>query len=1293
MLPPQARSGLLGPRRHSLASTAPTCLLRQASVTSAATQQSRSFWGWRRRGSSDWESHIDPMYHRFTRYRTMKTRAKLIEKFKRRANFYDADQRPFFTPKHIRFASHFNGRGRWPLNHVRAQPASEQDAQREDGYELSQREQEWKERMEYMRKQIQNDPYEAVFGKRFEPFWSPLVPSWMREEMGMQRQAKQPSKPEELEREKSKIKATRIEPSRQSSSTGQPPPVDSPPVKTTESIPSPKTKSYASYSSSSWDSWSNTARLEKWDSVSNELKQFVYDPISNRMVAVKPLPAVNTAKIDLPKPEQTNVVVRNTLSTTALASRSQDMRSLINTPRRDIRAVEVPVKQYKSAKPAPESSMDVIAAATKEAADTLACLKENMDRMFSHSAQQEQTRPPRPAALAKLPANDMDMLTADDVRARMGKVKEIRTVKPTTIEQKATMEADFDSKAAEWDKAENAVFQEAELETTKRKWVAKAKKEEKISRSETSGQPLTASHVRLHESYGTSKIPADASLDTLGSTLQNESSRTRPDQHQKTDMVTTALDDLGNTLKSEVQPTSRSNDIDSLADTLETMETRSPPRRQEQKLQAALNRLQTTLSRRTDTAKEDSRSVLLSAVQRMQSKELPRTDDLDDSGAHEATETVEIPTSVPKEWSNAANILQANRVKRIAAKRPYPFPVPRFAEDMEQRKAAYEASQAKLKADETKAERLKKANEVLEAEVKEQKFLMQSHENRYVHKIRSLRQELDIAYKQSAVHSEKHVERIHFLEAELTKASKAAGDVAVPAKMPQKMVQAEGDFSPDIAKFASAGKWYKQPTAPATPGKQMIARAEQKARDQALVKEVCEIYEREYGVIDTNHKQRILSGSEANASAKRLSVKKAPQVVEVESDVDLGEALAEHERTTSYEFKDDGLESRIQAEEKAAHEAQALPQLETSAELTRTITKARQAIVNANVKKEHPKQDVVLAEEIKSPSQATSAANWEEPPVYKVLAYDSGNDILSTATTTANFTGTETPISIPQALSQLYQPARFVSHFAELQQDGWQVIYGTRDMLVFRKVQASAEKPTIPAAIDEDASLVDHGLIKPKQNALAEEAANFHDRYKPAPKPYDPTSIENGKLMPYENAMAQEAAHAYDAARAAHVNPIDGTAKIMPVPEVSTGAYASPTGFVNHDRAYLDNDDLVDRAKVRAAMNKKEEDIDYIHYPRVKRQEPVYAGTRLATPAASKQRKWNERHEKHARRAEKVKARSRRRGGKLRWALGVGVGFAAVSYGIGVAAEMARQERREKERWEQVLDGKRGRWE
>ena len=49
--------------------------------------------------------------------------------------------------------------------------------------------------MEAMRKRIEKDPYEAIFGKRFEPFWSPLVPSWMREEMGLQGWPKQKETP------------------------------------------------------------------------------------------------------------------------------------------------------------------------------------------------------------------------------------------------------------------------------------------------------------------------------------------------------------------------------------------------------------------------------------------------------------------------------------------------------------------------------------------------------------------------------------------------------------------------------------------------------------------------------------------------------------------------------------------------------------------------------------------------------------------------------------------------------------------------------------------------------------------------------------------------------------------------------------------------------------------------------------------------------------------------------------------------------------------------------------------
>ncbi|KAK4913316.1 hypothetical protein LTR28_013779, partial [Elasticomyces elasticus] len=69
-----------------------------------------------------------------------------------------------------------------------------------------------------------------------------------------------------------------------------------------------------------------------------------------------------------------------------------------------------------------------------------------------------------------------------------------------------------------------------------------------------------------------------------------------------------------------------------------------------------------------------------------------------------------------------------------------------------------------------------------------------------------------------------------------------------------------------------------------------------------------------------------------------------------------------------------------------------------------------------------PEQQEAVSPAGKSQSTVSGVA-WHEPAVYKVLACDSGNDIITTATTTSNLSDNESAISISSALSQLYQPA------------------------------------------------------------------------------------------------------------------------------------------------------------------------------------------------------------------------------------------------------------------------------
>ncbi|KAK5686638.1 hypothetical protein LTS10_002761 [Elasticomyces elasticus] len=1298
MLPPSQARGGLSVGRRGMMSTA----LQTRSISSKWTAR------------SNYTSHLDPLFQRFTRFRTMKTRAKLLEKLKRRGRFeWDLNARPFFTPRHmhIREASHFNGsgRGRWPTyrpDGSREDGSTEVGKPGEEGHELSQREKEWKERMEAMRKQIERDPYQAVFGRRFEPFWSPLVPGWMREEMGWPKKQQEGSSgtktawEEQRERNRAMVDAIRkqqitgvvVKPTDATPKAAAPKPAAKPQSepKVVDVTPKPinQAPAYsASYSSTSWDSWTQKTKRTEWDSNTGQVQRFEYDPVSNRMIAISP-PQAATARPS-PEPVKTTVVKNDTPSAVELRKaydvelkRANDMRSLINSPlpKTNDQAIEIPVRkssvvasdidslkaallqrtdeEVKAAQWTPSTLANRHAAAsasqpTIPSQDTQSKVnvtiktstakpQENniVDKLADLRAALEQrthpssSSPAKPAKLASLPANDLDFLTADGVRARMGKLKEQQGVKPLTPAEKTALETKYEISVAEWDKAEDAVIRDRELER---------------------------SNARER--------------------LQTSMDRKARAKHENTEAVSEKLSEM--------------------------------------RLQPSLQRMMTKDAPSSSAAAEA---------------------DLDDSAAHESTETVELPTKpssgVPKGWNQAADILQANRILRTMPKRTSPELKQRWIDHMEAKKAAHEAATAPSAAQQiaagVRAQKLAKANALLEAEVAEQKIRMQGHESRaasvpkrevedmtvmetmeqanacmaeleqqltemqahegkYTHKIRSLREEVERAYKQSAVHSDKHVERIEFLKAELDKRSQATSEKveavqqsaagASTTNADDVIPQGEGCLAPGVVSFVDNGRWYKRPAvSSSTASSQDVAQAEQKARDQKLVKDVREVYEREYGVIDAGHRQSVASDARPKKQAQPR------QVVEVESDVDLGEALAEHEKRSAYGFKDDGLERDIQAKENEAHEAQALVQPESAGKTREVIAESLKPTLEA------APESVPIVEKSEKPT-----AQWEEPPVYKILAYDSGNDMFSTATTTANFTDNETPISIPQALSQLYQPARFVPHFAALQQEGWQVIHGTADLLVFKKV-AKVVKPEAAKPADDVSSLVDHGVITPKENALAQEAANFYDLYKPSPKEYDPTSIENGKLMPYENAMAQEAAHAYDAAvaRSTAVNPIDGMAKTSAQPEVSTGHYASPTGFVNHDRSFLDD---VSSAKIREAMNKKEtaslaEDVDSPQSSRpMRRQEHVFSGTQRAE--SQSQRPRNDRHKRHLRREETRRSGRRRdrRGGAVKWALGVGVGAAGVAYAVGVAAEYARQERKEKERWREIVEGRRGRWE
>jgi len=1074
--------------------------------------------------------------------------------------------------------------------------------------------------MDAIRKRIEVDPYEAVFGKRFEPFWSPLFPQWMKEEMGLSK--KESEKPvEPVEGNAPRERNTPITPSSKKPAT--------PEKATVEQPVSKRTEPYAYTSSTSWDSQSKKTRRSEWDSVSRKRTNYEYDPVSNRMV---PVDSHQTASGH----QQTQANVPAHVTWKPIVAKPRSKSEPINT------------------------TSDKVATAVQTTKTTEAA-----------ATPQRTARPKYGDVTSAQPqSGELDALTANDVRASMGKSRRHDDSQEVVAEDWISEQRALKKQIRDWD---NSV-------------------------------------TKLNDEV---------------SAIVDEVSATQLGQH-----------------------------------------------------------LPTSLERHTQMPKPVGKiTPLQPAVQRMQPKVQPEPIDLDDAAAHESTEPIVKPASVPKDWYEQADILQSDRIMRTTASRP--SPTMRWLSDMNARKAEYlknkAAADAEYSAQTASATaKLEKANAMLQAEVDSQKLAMSEHQDRSSQKIKSLRGELETAYKQSSVHADafrdqiagldkeltaaksnanevqvkaikeryskkvaslqKELERAYVqssvhadeftkqikdLEAELVRLTKAAADASDTklacrnSKLPE--MRGEGDFCPNVVNFAASDMWYKQPSSSPRTSMHNVAKNDQKAREKALVAEVRSIYETAYGSIDVKHRQPRNAqnaaletalakhdkhakyafkddGLESELTGKVISAandvirheRKAYAYKKDDLEADLKQRLglvAKEKADREYVYKDDGLESALQDQTKTGTSLQPserFVQDGLEAELVKQskavgVNEPSERFVADNLEAELKKQDKAtlpseqsgrfksdgleaelkrlanqqpeyasdryaaeaampdkvgkmektmassLGSELHMPSQSakvspatSSGVQWQHPPLYKVVAYDSGNDRFSTATTTSwDPTVQETPITIPQALSQLYQPARWMQHFASLQRDGYQVVHAREDVLVLKKVQEAIKSAE---------------TTKPPQNMT---------------KPF-----ERSNQSP--------------------INPVDGTRSSKTVRPV-TGDYANPTGYVN-----------LDLVQELAAKSKSSEepahastfDNTYLDQesPRIKRQEAVFSGSQRVHSGSRRARREAERERQQAYRSRERKPRS-----LILWMLGVGAATSGVMYVTGSVAEKARAARMERE--------------
>lgn len=89
----------------------------------------------------------------------------------------------------------------------------------------------------------------------------------------------------------------------------------------------------------------------------------------------------------------------------------------------------------------------------------------------------------------------------------------------------------------------------------------------------------------------------------------------------------------------------------------------------------------------------------------------------------------------------------------------------------------------------------------------------------------------------------------------------------------------------------------------------------------------------------------------------------------------------------------------------------------------------------------------------KSSNHTVPPTSTPHPTIYKLLTHDPATSLLTTTTTTSSTPPSTPPLSPAEILPLLSHPAKFIPHFAGLQAQGFELVSGAGDVLVFRKVR------------------------------------------------------------------------------------------------------------------------------------------------------------------------------------------------------------------------------------------------
>lgn len=381
----------------------------------------------------------------------------------------------------------------------------------------------------------------------------------------------------------------------------------------------------------------------------------------------------------------------------------------------------------------------------------------------------------------------------------------------------------------------------------------------------------------------------------------------------------------------------------------------------------------------------------------------------------------------------------------------------------------------------------------------------------------------DSARGEQGALTEPNIQTLHLLHEQLQRNLKRSAELLQKAKKEALDRKLEGEISSLRKAFDSFENRKREHFATTevskglpkgTPPEQSIHNKVQdhKERDMALIREIREIYEDKYGPIDAAHKQAILN---------ETPVVTPPAAPELEA------------RGTPQET------GAIQTSPSKSVGPEVLPGFKVEQERTKSPQLATAEDDQAKTAPVHEAGKTKL-----SPDNTQHAVSTEQAEairyVYRILAMDRVKQTVAAATTSSSLFPTSSPLrSASDILTHLDQPYKYFDHMGKLESQGFELIAGTRNVLVYRK--QLKQRPV--AELEKTAHTQPHPV--PPSSAVrsspgpAEEPDEVEELAE-ALKPWREESVFSGRPSPrdrcvraYERAETRERASRSSRAKSA----------------------------------------------------------------------------------------------------------------------------------------------------------------